>query len=453
MKAWAMRILVDQSGYDLLNLGDVAMLQSCVTRLRDQWPAAEIMVIATAPERLAAYCPGTMAVGSTFANHLGLRLVPRKACLALEQVWKIAGPYLARPHLRARPAQPPHGTPRTAVQAVRAADLVVASGGGYLNDTFWWHASGVLSLLSLAQRLGTPTAMLGQGIGPMNRRLLRAQARAVFPRLAVLGLREERIGRDLATSLGASPGALRLTGDDALENSALEHGGPGRGSPGDGAPGPAAGGGSAGDTDDSAAGHVLGVNLRVSGYAGVDQRAAAAVGRVIRETASGLGADLLGLPVSRYAAGSDAGALRALAPAGDGRAGVAVEDIVTPETLAAAAARCRAVITGSYHAAVFSLAAGVPAVCLTKSRYYDAKFGGLAALFPGACQVVSLDSADCAGRLQAAVQEAWQLPAAERAAGVVTACGLRDAGRLAYAQLRLAVEERGTHAGDQVMAR
>ena len=78
-----MRILVDQSGYDLLNIGDVAMLQSCVTRLRGQWPAAEIMVIATAPERLAAYCPGTIAIGRTFADLRGFRLVPRKA-----RIWR-----------------------------------------------------------------------------------------------------------------------------------------------------------------------------------------------------------------------------------------------------------------------------------------------------------------------------------------------------------------------------
>ena len=95
-----MRILVDQSGYDLLNIGDVAMLQSCVTRLRGQWPAAEIMVIATAPERLAAYCPGTIAIGRTFADLPVFRMVPRKARLALEQAWKIAGPYLARQHGR-----------------------------------------------------------------------------------------------------------------------------------------------------------------------------------------------------------------------------------------------------------------------------------------------------------------------------------------------------------------
>src|SRR6266568_1934493 len=98
-----MRILVDHSGYDLLNIGDVAMLQSCVTRLRMQWPAAEIMVIATDPGRLAAYCPGTIAIGRTFADLPYLRLVPRKARLIAEQVWKIAGPYLA-----ARPGRAAH---------------------------------------------------------------------------------------------------------------------------------------------------------------------------------------------------------------------------------------------------------------------------------------------------------------------------------------------------------
>ena len=251
-----MRILVDQSGYDLLNIGDVAMLQSCVTRLRAQWPAAEIMVIATAPERLAAYCPGTIAVGRTFADRPAFRLVPRKARLALEQAWKIAGPYLAR-----RPGRPLPGRPRTAVQAVRAADLVVASGGGYVTDTWWWHASGVLSLLSLAQRLGKPTAMFGQGIGPMKRRLLLAQSRAVLPRLTLLGLREDRTGRPLATSLGVAPLALALTGDDALEQSSH----------------PGALVSHRALAASSAAAQVLGVNLRVSGYAGVDQATAASV--------------------------------------------------------------------------------------------------------------------------------------------------------------------------------
>jgi len=31
-----MRVLVDQPAYELLNIGDIAMLQSCVLRLRQQ---------------------------------------------------------------------------------------------------------------------------------------------------------------------------------------------------------------------------------------------------------------------------------------------------------------------------------------------------------------------------------------------------------------------------------
>ena len=432
-----MRILVDQSGYDLLNIGDVAMLQSCVTRLRAQWPAAEIMVIATAPERLAAYCPGTIAVGRTFADRPGFRLVPRKARLALEQAWKIAGPYLAR-----QPGRPLPGRPRTAVQAVRAADLVVASGGGYVTDTWWWHASGVLSLLSLAQRLGKPTAMFGQGIGPMKRRLLLAQSRAVLPRLTLLGLREDRTGRPLATSLGVAPLALALTGDDALEQGSH----------------PGALVSHRALAASSAAAQVLGVNLRVSGYAGVDQATAASVASVVRAVAAELRAGLVGLPVSRYATAADAGALRELwpgqpQPGESPEAALALDDITTPEGLVTAVAQCRAVITGSYHAALFSLAAGVPAVCLTKSSYYDAKFGGLAALFPGACRTVSLGGPEAAARLGAAVQDAWQLPPAARAEAAATAAALRDAGRQAYAEFRLAVESAGSPAERPVMLR
>ena len=64
--------------------------------------------------------------------------------------------------------------------------------------------------------------MFGQGVGPISgrrggSRALRMQARAVPPRLAVLGLREDRIGKDLAISLGISSSAMAVTGDDALE--------------------------------------------------------------------------------------------------------------------------------------------------------------------------------------------------------------------------------------------
>ena len=51
------QIFVDNSGYHLLNMGDVAMLQAALTRLRRLWPQADVHIITIAPERLARYCP------------------------------------------------------------------------------------------------------------------------------------------------------------------------------------------------------------------------------------------------------------------------------------------------------------------------------------------------------------------------------------------------------------
>ena len=407
--ALAVRILVDQSSYDLLNIGDVAMLQSCIARLWSQWPDAEIMVIAHEPARLASYCPGTIAIGRTFADRWPARTFPRKLRLMLDQAWKMGAPYLPG---RPRAGSPPGG-PRTAIQAVREADLVVASGGGYLTDFWWWHAVGVLSLLALAQRLGKPTAMFGQGIGPVRGRVLRAQARVVAPRLAVLGLREDR--NDAAVSLGAPAAMVCLTGDDAFELAVAQE---------------VAGGGA------------LGVNVRVAGYARVDETTAARVGDQVLAIAAELGAPLIALPVSRYRADADLAALRALLRPADARAVLTLDDITSPQELVAAVARCRAIVTGSYHVAVFGLAQGVPVVCLTRSSYYDAKFAGLGALFPRACFVVSLGPEDTAS-LRSAIMEAWNLPSPERATARDTSERLRSAGREAYARFRAALDPPG----------
>jgi polysaccharide pyruvyl transferase WcaK-like protein/GT2 family glycosyltransferase len=451
----APRILIDQSGYDLLNVGDVAMLQSCVIRLRQMWPDAEIMVICHAPERLASYCPGTTAIGQTFADLPFFRVLPRRPRLAAEQAWKMAAPYVScrfRPggvrggrlsprgvrgdgsprekyQQSSRPVRP--GRPRTAIQAVRAADLVVASGGGYVTDTWWWHAAGVLSVLRLAQRLGKPTAMFGQGVGPISERgrgggsrALYTQARGVLPRLAVLGLREDRIGKDLAISLGIPSSAVAVTGDDALELIP-------EGSAADGS----AHGGSV------QCGRALGVSMRVSPYAGVDQAAAETVGDLVVQAAEAFRAPIVTLPVSRYPVDGDLDALRALLHPERSGADIVLHDLATPEALITAAAGCRVIVTGSYHAAVFGLARGVPAVCLTRSSYYDAKFAGLRALFPGACLVVPLDQADLAARLRQAIDQAWHLPVQARDEARKAAARQRQAGREAYARFRDVVEE------------
>lgn len=409
-----MRILVDQSGYGLLNLGDVAMLQGCVARLRQQWPTAEIRVIAHSPERLQQYCPGAIAVQPTFADLRTLQILPSKARNASEQLWRIVGPPLhGRASWRARQDGSREPWPRTAIQAVHWADTVVASGGGYLTDTWWWHAAGVLSTLELAQRLGKPTAMFGQGIGPLRGRGLRAMARWVLPRLAALGLREEVTGLDLARSCGVRKDVITITGDEAIEVI------------------PAAA---------AADGHALGFSIRAADYSGIGREAAAAIGTCVLAAAQELGAPIIGLPVSRYASTADVDAIRDCLQGKQATSDVALADLSSPAELMSASGHCRAVVTGSYHAAVFALAQGVPAVCLSKSRYYDAKFAGLEGLFPAACTVVSLAAGDGPHAVRRAVLRSWELPAGARSAARQGAARQRAAARSAYEAFRLSVD-------------
>jgi len=396
-----MRILVDQSGHDLQNMGDIAMLQSCVSRLLGQWPDADITVIARSAALLAEFCPDASPIWRASDRRLA-RCLPGR----YRSLWQTTVPYLSA---RIAGRRVSLSQPRTALQAVRAADAVVAAGGGYFTDVWRWQAMGVLGNLSMAQRLGKPTAMFGQGIGPIRNRLLRRQARAVLPRLAVLGLREGLMSRDLALSLGARPSAVTVTGDDALELIA---------------------------DDGILGGDALGINLRITRYAGVDRAAAAAIGAAIVAEAAALAAPVVALPVSRHPVESDIESIRCMLRAGRPPADAVPRDLSTPEALARAAAGCRAIVTGSYHGAVFGLAKGVPCVCLTNSRYYDGKFTGLRALFPETCRVIPLDSPGFDVSLRTAIRQAWNIPVPLRAAARVAATQQRAAGRAAYAQFR-----------------
>jgi hypothetical protein len=58
------------------------------------------------------------------------------------------------------------------------------------------------------------------------------------------------------------------------------------------------------------------------------------------------------------------------------------------EAVYAAIRRCRVVVTACYHAAVFALSMGIPAVALASSDYYIQKFRGLQKQFGGVPRLV-----------------------------------------------------------------
>ena len=373
-----MRILVDHSGYELLNIGDVSMLQVCVRRLRELWPTAEIAVITNDAELLAEYCPGTIPLDLWSGGPAVAQRVPARLRHIATQLFKIAGPFAAVRRRTDDGAWPP---PHDLLAAIRGADVVVASGGGYMTDVWWWHGAGVLSVLRAAQRLGKPTAMFGQGVGPLEQRRMHWLLGAVGRRLDAFGLREGVLSPTLLAQVGVPPERATVTGDDALEIA----------------------------TPDvfTGAGSTIGLNIRVAGYTGTDGARADAVRQVVLDAARELGAPVIAVPVSRYRKASEHGGASQDLAATTAGSDIEQIEISTPQELAQTAQRCRVVVTSSYHAAVYGLAAGAAVVCLVGHDYYEAKFSGLCALFPTTATIVRLDREDALTELAAQVRRSW----------------------------------------------
>jgi hypothetical protein len=335
-------------------------------------------------------------VGPTFAERPAFAHLRKRVRLGGEQAYKALNPLVPL-----RPVRDDSGRPSATLRrALARADAVVAAGGGYLCDPFWWHGLGVLTTLHAAQRRGLPTAMFGQGIGPVSNPALRRFAGRVMRRLDVLTLREGVYGGPFLRDVGVLPAGtpdltvgrtdaragVWLTGDDALVAQVTA-------------------------TDVRSEDRpYLGVNVRISNYSGVGDDIGPQFAEAMWTAAAERATGLLALPVSNFAEDADLPAIeRALSHSP--RLGVPFvgERLTAPDDLIRATARCRAVVTGSYHAAVFALAQGVPVVGLSASDYYDVKFNGLRNLYPQLIETVRLDADGLTGRIRQAVARAWEI--------------------------------------------
>jgi polysaccharide pyruvyl transferase WcaK-like protein len=413
-----MRILLDGSSYALWNVGDAAMLQISVARLRKLWSSATIQVLCASPERLSRYVPDAQAVPSNgqrkwleWSRFPGRDRVPSAIAHRVDSRFRDRLPNLSD-GLAFRRAKG-HPTDRTDIEAflhvADSADLLVLSGGGYMTDVFRGHAASSLELLSRFQRRGAPTAMVGQGIGPLRDRTLLARARATLPRVGLLALREGRAALPFLDTLGVPRERIRVTGDDAIEPALAAR--PDR------------------------LGTSLGVNVRVSSYSRVGRDLFGELRTALRRAADSVGAALLPVPISSAPADSDVESLREFLPGG-GAGGGWPDGLDTPLTVIRRIGECRVVVTGSYHAGVFALSQGIPVVGLSRSDYYTDKFLGLADQFGSGCRLVSLDE-PLNEALPARIIELWREAEALRPDLLAAASRQVEEGREAYALLGL----------------
>lgn len=184
-------------------------------------------------------------------------------------------------------------------------------------------------------------------------------------------------------------------------------------------------------------GDAIGVNVRTGSSAGVDETVIETLRPIVHRFAAAHKASLVSIPIARQFGWDEKNIERLLR--GYPLVEAAGEDLDTPAGVARRIGRCRMVVTFAYHAAVFALAQGIPAVGLAKSDYFLNKFLGLADMFGAGCEVVRLDDEDVPGRLESALDVAWNSSDRVRE-------GLREA---ASAQIRQSHAAYGTF-GDVV---
>jgi len=384
------KFLIIQSGPQLANAGDIAMLQAGVARLGELWADSTFFVLADDPAKMATNCPQARwasAVGCALwsAPLMGrlVSYVPAPLVMVydtFERLTRYRIQALGRLFVQRRAGLRKDGDTHLVsfLTAMRQADIVVATGGGYLNDEFPRHARVVLRCLELAIRAKKPTFMFGQGIGPLRDAGVRATAQRVLPHVGLIALREQRTGLPLLRSLGVPDAHIHVTGDDAIElaYNQRRHG----------------------------LGRAIGVNLRRAYYAQVTPTQLAAVGYAVRAVAESIKAPLLPIPIASLA--GDKASISELLQTTPPMAGD--DDSDAPLVAIAKIGTCRVVLTGSYHAGVFALSQGIPVVCLASSSYYSHKFHGLAGQFGMGCSVLDLNDDQLAQKLTDALLTSWQ---------------------------------------------
>lgn len=433
------RVLVHTGTLDLCNVGDAAMLQTAVTRLAAQWPDASIAVITGRESALGRLCPGALPVPAdamrewsadrylfgSLESHIPQSARTPLAALerALRRRWPGTATRLACARWRLAGHDP--APLRAGLAAIARTDLLFVCGQGTLADAAATRARGLLGLMEGAHALGVPAVMVGQGIGPIDDPELRTRTGQVLRHTAFIGLRERRYGPALLAALGVDTGRTFVTGDDAVEM--------------------------AWTARQEALGTGIGVNVRIAPNAGTDASMVAQLQPALADLARRRSAPLVPLPISNHDGGTnDAATLRELLRGIEDTSGGVELD--TPASVIAQAGRCRIVITGAYHAGVFALSQGIPAVCIGRSRYVLDKMDGLADLFGDGCRVVPLAGSDSAGEVVRSADLLWDRAPQLRPVLLAAAADQVTRARTAYDRITRQFGSRTDAAGRSVNA-
>lgn len=369
------RILIETGSHSCHNMGDVAMMQAAVERMRLLWPGTQVEIVTRRPDLLARFCPSAVPIpleernawlsGRDLASGLLQKLPPvlsrefagmgRGIWLRLPRVADFA--VRTKSKLRRREFIPPENFRRR----LHSVSLFAVCGMGAMNDSFSDVAIPLLDEMESALEAGVPVIAFGQGIGPIADPVLLQRARAVLPRVTLISLRESLMGLPLLKKLGVPEDRIIVTGDDAVEMAFRSR--PAR------------------------LGDAIGVSLRLAEYAGTDHETIDRISAPLHAVAEATKHPLIPVPISFAEHEADVKAIEKLLR---DRWQTSFAGVNCPEDVIRMAGGCRTVVTGTYHAGVFALSQGIPIVGLIQSSYYEQKFKGLQQQFPDGCRLLDL---------------------------------------------------------------
>ena len=165
----------------------------------------------------------------------------------------------------------------------------------------------------------------------------------VLPSVDLISIRELRTGLPLLNSFGVKRNRVIATGDDAIE---LVY-----------------------QARSNELGHGIGVNLRIASYSEIDRGCISVIRKILHDFSGRNNAVLHPVPISRHEGDSDLMTIQALMEGYDDGSD-SWRSLDSPHKVIKQIGRCRIIVTGSYHAAVFALAQGISVVALAKSAYY-----------------------------------------------------------------------------------
>ncbi len=252
-----------------------------------------------------------------------------------------------------------------------AAGVILA---GAFSDAFEEHVLGLLETLDLAASRGKPTFLLSAGFERVTSRRLLERAREVLPKVDWICCREPLYGPTLLREWGVPLSRILVTGDSAVEEAY-------------GAARPSLGGD-------------LGFSARVAPYSGLTRDGLHRIGSLLAKFAAANGCEIVPVPISLQGP-SDLASLAAY-----GAPSARHLNFADPRVLYSRIARCRVLVSATYHAAVFALSQGIPVVAIALSPHYQVKLHGLASLFPQATVVLEPHK-DSRRRLIHEVERLW----------------------------------------------